>query len=87
MKFFKSHENRVKLHPLNSSGDRRSASPLSSTLCIAAISGVTVFGLFCCTVQVFSRGEIRMEGLGIRFEALVDSQPKHDKTLLPDNRQ
>jgi len=86
MKFLKSHEDTVKLNPTTSSGDHRSPLPLSSTVRIAAIATVAVFGLFCYTVQVFSRGEIRIEGLGVRFEAQLDSQPKQNKTL-PDNRK
>lgn len=87
MRLWKSHENGVKIRPIYSSGNCRSTLPLSFTSCIAFISMVTVFGLFCYTVPIFSRGEIRMEGLGLRFEALVDSQPRQDKTLPPDNRQ
>jgi len=86
MRLWKSHESEFKIRPIYSSGNCRSTLPLSFTSCIALISMVTVFGLFCYTVPIFSRGEIRMEGLGIRFEALVDSQPRQNKTL-PDNRK
>lgn len=86
MQIWKSHETQSKPNPSNPSVDRRSTLPLSSTVWIAAISTVVVFGLFCYTVQAFSRGEIRLEGLGIRFEALIDSYPKQDKAPLPNER-
>lgn len=40
MKIWKSHENEVEVHPSNSSRDRRSTLPLSSTVWIPAISAV-----------------------------------------------
>jgi hypothetical protein len=89
MRLWKSQANQPNLHPSDSLGNLSSRSLISSRFCITAISLVSmfVFGGFCYVVPAFSRGEIRLEGLGIRFEARLDSHPNQDKVLPPADRK
>lgn len=60
--------------------------PIRFIACLAAITGVTVFAMFCFTVQSFPGGGMRVEVPGgFRVEAQLGNPPPLVQSISTDN--